>query len=665
MQMFNQFRKTEKCKIIFLFLGIVILECIFFREFIGNDRLFGDAADGLLNNLLTEHWYKVMCGKEKWNELIIFYPTTNVISYTDMDLGFVFPYFIFRIIGLDIFTANKISLMFLHFMGSMCLGYILVKKCKCSLIWTYIGVFMFSGCGAYYCLLNHTQMFAISYIPIILFFVWKYFENINKKIRIAYMCGAIAIFDLLFYTAFYIGYFLAIFVMLFVIIAILVIFVGRKKDLISEIFQFIKCHIIELVGYVVYLVLLMVPFLYTYLPTMNQIGKRSWDIVIEQSPTLQTLIDFTTNTVLYGRLISKLGLPTYTTVEGDVNFSVFTLLIFIVLAIFYFNIARKKKFNQWEYVLLSCLIIDVIFSIFLVLRIGDYSIWYLFWKFFPGASALRAMIRYYMFLHLPIGIFVAIAGSRLCQRKYDYVWEVGILVLIIFANLKFFTFSLWNIQEEKDMLARVSDPPEDCEYIFVIDSESPNEKYPYAQMFAWAIADNKGKKTINGYSGNYPEDYDFLFLGSVNSIGKALVWIDKYDIQNLYLYDLRKDVWIPQDEIELTYYANSEELFSTDENTSEDSMILKPGQFQFGPYVALPTGKYVVNIEGNGLSNCSVECFNPYSDSWLYNGIIKQTDEMIQYEFELYEVGRDMEFRLVNSSNKDAELYLMNIAPVK
>lgn len=659
------------------FLGILLLELLFFRQIIFNDRLFGDAADGLLNNLLTEHWFQVLLGKEKWSDLLIFYPAANTISYTDMALGFIFPYILFRFLGMNLFLANKISLICLHCFGSFCFGWLLYKKCRVSALWTLIGVTVFSYSGAYYSLLNHTQMFAISYIPFILLMLWNYFEKWESRKRIVYMLFAVTGIVLLFYTAFYVGYFFAVFCIVFVLTYLVYAAIGRRSK-IKTAFGFMKKRILEMILYMLYAVVLLLPFLYAYLPTMQSMGDRDWDIILEGSPGFGNVIDLSSNTVLYGKALNLLGYKGNSTIEGDVNFSAITIILLLAVTIWYLK--KSGKTDTWEsFLIMTCLVASLV-SVVLVIRIGDSSLWYLFYKIVPGASALRAMARYYLLLHLPIGFLIAYCGSRLCEgcSLKSIGITVLLLLLVLTGNMKSRISASWNISDELSYLQNVPDPPADCEIAYFTNDKGDIERFfPFIQMKAWEIANDKGIKTINGYSGNYPEDWGLEYLSSVNNLGRALCWIsrlhageqrdftdDIYDDGHIWIYDMVDRQWISLKDVELSYTTYTKELYLDGGEISKEAYILYPGGIQFGPYLSLPKGRYIISVWGENLQDVEYDCSVPSYDGASVKELTHSQD-MIEYVIELEEETDGLEFRTYNFTEHDCRIYKLTIAPYK
>ncbi len=173
---------TEKsnrlAKIISTVVVLVIiagLEYLFFAKVLFSDALIGETNDSRLNNLLVEHWFHAFTGKESFSVVNIFYPMPDTVAFTDMLVGFAIPYSILRAFGMNMFLANKIVLIAFHIFGSYTFYYLLKRKFKIDSFWSLVGVVIFSYSSAYYVRIGHTQLMAISLIPILIIFIYSFF----------------------------------------------------------------------------------------------------------------------------------------------------------------------------------------------------------------------------------------------------------------------------------------------------------------------------------------------------------------------------------------------------------------------------------------------------------------------------------------------------------
>ena len=189
---------TKKNKITkFLGFGVfvIFIELIFFRNIIGNDSLIGNNGDARYIDLILEHYYGFLNGREKFTDLICFYPVENTISYSDMLLALAIPFCIFRFMGMSMFMANKLGLILIHTIGTISTVSLFNKKLKLNPFATAIGTIIFCYANSLSVKSWHNQMFAVCLVPVILLLLWNFFDNINKstKKRVLNGLGAITI----------------------------------------------------------------------------------------------------------------------------------------------------------------------------------------------------------------------------------------------------------------------------------------------------------------------------------------------------------------------------------------------------------------------------------------------------------------------------------------
>ena len=176
--MINKFKSKKVIAGILIFLILIFSEYFFFRNIIGTNNLMG-AGDTKLATLIAEQWYNFLRGQEKFGELSMFYPAKNVLGYTDMFLFFGLIHSCFRFVGIDMFIAYKYTVLFVHLLGTIFMFFLLYKKLKLKITWGLFGTIGFSFSTALAVNMGHTQLVAISMLPILLIFIIKFFENLN------------------------------------------------------------------------------------------------------------------------------------------------------------------------------------------------------------------------------------------------------------------------------------------------------------------------------------------------------------------------------------------------------------------------------------------------------------------------------------------------------
>lgn len=565
-------KKTNKQLVSYITLAvsllvIVLLEYKFFANVMFNGVLIGDEGDARLNNLLVEHWFRAFGGKEKFSIVNIFYPITNTLAYTDMLLALAIPYSILRLFGMNMFLANKIVLIGFHIFGSYSLFYLLKKKFKLNNLWSLLGVIVFSYSSAYYVRIGHTQLITISLVPLLIIFMFCFFENFQNKVkRIVYGFLTITLYVLIMYTSWYTAFFTALFMATFIVIYVCVAS-SNKNKVFSNVWMYIKKCYKEIIAYVVYAICIAIPFFKMYIQVSRMYGKRSYSEIATMLPELIDFFNVGDNNLLIGRFIKALGLSSRTYLnqgEMSVGFSLLTMGL-LVAAFFYV----RKKYLKEKYkaletegsytvqskMVLVSIIYAVLVSFILLVQSKEISFWYLVYRFVTGGSAIRAAVRYNYYLVMPVAIVIANFGqmlqNRIKKEKVNLIF--GIVMPLCAAALVWVSnyntqgvYAHWNMESENKFIEAVSAPPDDCEVMYIVDSKYEDRKYAFHsyQLMAWEVSYKYNLKNMNGYSGQFPKEWELDNVWEKDIHTKAAEWIklNKID-KNVYYYDVATNVW--------------------------------------------------------------------------------------------------------------------------
>ena len=71
---------------------------------------------------------------------------------------------------------------------------------------------------------------------------------------------------------------------------------------------------------------------------------------------------------------------------------------------FAFPTTDQSEFGTFRHLVIRSLGVATVFSFVLIISFGSCSLWWFFWKCMPGASSLRFMGRWWLFLLLPFSI---------------------------------------------------------------------------------------------------------------------------------------------------------------------------------------------------------------------------------------------------------------------
>lgn len=560
-------------------------EYFFFRNVIGNAILIGDRGDGRLCNLITEHWYNVFRGKEEFGKLCMFYPTSSTIAYSDMLMGYGLIYSIFRLIGCNMFLSYKLVLIFIHIIGTIFMYYFLYKSMQLDIWWSLVGTIAFSFSSTYAYKMGHTQLTMLSFLPVLLFCFIKFLKNIeNRKKRNLFAYLSLGLYAFLMYTAWYIAYFTGLFSLIFLIVYMIILYIN-KVPIFDKIKKFFDKIGKDLLGYILFTIVICVPFAMIYIPILKMNGNREYSAISVFLPEIIDLINVTSENWMLGTVIKKLQLDRrgYSS-EVSEGFSIILLLLFglMIIAIQreWYKFKEDKNWKDRELVIIYRSVIwTICLSILLMIRFSSngVSLWYFIYKMIPGTGSIRAVARYLLWLSFPMSIIAALLGNRYFYRgKIKKEWYQIIMMVLLFLLFCFNiydngVYAKWNSDEEETFLLGVKEPPDDCEVFYIIDSKKENKAEYLYQLDAFEIATYYSINTINGYSGLFPPGWDRIWQVCSDSYEMDVYkWISENQLSNVYIYDIAENIWKKANIYDSTCFYPEEGIFPLETEGLED-----------------------------------------------------------------------------------------------
>ena len=528
---------------------LLFCECFFFRNILGNELLFGDTGDGRLTTLVAEHWWHFLCGHEKFSELAIFFPHTNALAYSDMLLVFGMLHSLLRLLHFDMYMAYKYTLILVHIFGTFSLFYLCCRKFKMSVLWSIGAVLAFSFSTSYALICNHTQMLGISLVPILC--VWlvdciqKYIHHQNyHKSALLFVCG----FVLLLYNSWYVAYFNLIFALIFAVVYVCQMYLNHLsfKPFMTA-FYTLK---LKLAGYMLISAILLLPFYRIYMPIMDSSGGFNYENTKSCLPELIDLINVGEENWLFGWFIQYLGLVQRSySEELMIGFSVILLLLYAVTFVVGFqkinlklNAPQTSAQNKYTLIAVNSVFIGILICLILVIRLtpDGWSLWYFVFEFVPGARAVRAVARFVFVLSLPMSIISAYTADKFIKLSHKKATATALLMIaaIWLSGInKNGIRAGWERRQQQQFLAQVATPPKDVEVFYI----RAKQVGIYEQMNAFEIANFYGLKTINGYSGSVPKNWQYVFGKDYEGIVRN--WVLNHNLQNVYAYDIEQNKW--------------------------------------------------------------------------------------------------------------------------
>lgn len=540
------------------FILLIVLEFIFFRNIIFTTGLVGNRMDGRYTNLIAEHWYNYFSGKESLGYIPEFYPLTYW-GFTSSDLlmlnGVIHS--MFRFLGFGIYDAYKWALILIHFFGTICMYVLLNRKLSIKSSWTLVGTCIFSFSNNYAIKIYHTQLIVFSIIPFMLILMVCFVNNY----RIRYKRN-ICVFSLISVMAIgvYTGWYMIYYFVLFWILSLLVYsFMLKTKKMMSWKTQlsFIKEMGIDIVYYFIFGIIVLMPFFCVYLPALGQNnGGWSWETTAYYIPTFKDIVNYESGHLIFGKLFYFNPFDTTETLGGISPI----VLICIVTALIKSVTMRKNKKSTFIYELfLSGFIVSLVLFVCTIRVDNTYvSLWYLFYKFCPAASSLRAVGRMWLFLTLPFAIYISYIFNIAYEDalKRDTLIAGGILLsLVVLFDFRIDgVYSEWSSDTERSHMSQIgANIPEDADLFFIINTDEAMDEFAIPDEFhieALAIAEQFDLCTINGYTGVYPDNYWGLlwYVTNENYIYGVAEWVRLHNLAErgfdyIYQYDIYTNTW--------------------------------------------------------------------------------------------------------------------------
>lgn len=659
-------KKSYVYNSLLIFIFLILSEIFFFRNILFSNYLFGNNGDGRLTTVIVDHWYNFFSGYEKFGELSMFHPIKNVLAYSDMFLFFGLIHSFFRILGMDMFNAYKYTLILTHIIGTISMFILLNKKFKLNKEWSLFGTIAFSFSPSYAQHLSHTQLMACSMLPILVIFIINFtifFDN--KKRRRRYSFLLISWYMLILYTAWYIAFFTALFITIFLSIIFLKWIIEKNEQMFKHIRDSLHKILKECLIYIIYISILIFPFIKLYLPVFKKNGGYIYGNSVLYMPEFIDLINVGEHNLLFGNIIKKMKLSERLLYEQDMGFSIILIATFLIFTIYFF---KNKDLIKKTLVLLP-FVLTIIISVLITIKISSngVSLWFLIYKFFPGASSIRVPIRYFLYLTFPIAIATSIMGNYIFlniknkqQKKYLFIL---LIILLWVSNIrKGGIDSTWNRMEEKKYLSKIKNPPKKCKVFYIVDSERKGlPEYVY-QNSAFEIANYFKIKTINGNSSQFPDKWFGIYKPlDTNYFTTIYNWINDYKLENVCSYDESSNNWKNWNSILAMQYTINGAFVNNGTVEMPENSIL------YGPYVTLPKGKYKVEFLIDFPRNSKGTFEITYTTNEKINNLkkISNNQEKTDIEFELNSETPKLEFVLTNSSKikfivKDIKLYKLN-----
>ncbi len=472
-----------------------------------------DPGDTWFNNYLIEHAYRLWMGQLSWDDFWsanFFFPMSNAMAYSDVLISTAPLYAPFRWLGLLPDTAFQMWMIVVMALNYFAAFGFLTKGLRFSKIAATFGAFLFAFGAPRLSQLGHQQLLPHFFT---IFGLWMLVDSFRESLKpnasTRFIVTRLGLFWLSVVGQFYTGFYLAwmYFTMLeFFVIAALVFSQSRK-----QVWVFLKAAWLPFILGAISAGLILWPLMSHYLEVTREVGYRSFEEAKWMIPTLQSWIYQGDRAWIHGWM-SQVKLFKIISMGHEHHMGI-GLVSSIAIAWVLF----KKRKDVWVRPMLLAMIL---FYVLLTQLPGGYTLWVWGFQYVPGANAVRAISRVCLMYLVPLSIGLAFATefwvSRLQQRKSIFL-SVAILLFFILEQGQ--TTDAYDKAEPRGRVERITQALQTadkngetsgrCGY-FYYSRESPEGKdwWPWVSQIAtmWAARD-LNIPTINGYSGNFPQNW--------------------------------------------------------------------------------------------------------------------------------------------------------------
>jgi hypothetical protein len=540
----------SRCFPICLFsLGFIV----FFRNqlFSDFDLMFGDRGDARFIVFMHEHVYRWILGKSELLSPPFFFDQKDTLGYSESLLLDQIIYAPFRLIGLDSFLATNLVAPILSVLSFTSL-YLLLRYLGTSSIMGTVPAFLYTFANNLFLKSIHPQHFVCYLVPVIALCTIFSLANLHRfPHRACTVAGVGALlFGLMFSTSFYIAWFFAFDLLIFIPVALYLSWPTPLEWWRKNPRYAIRLSIVTVSGLLPGLIV----FAIIYGPIIIVGARRDFADYLIYAPNIFDAINVGRQNFVWGQLIAASGLLN----DDRLTFTEVTVALTPILqGMTIASLAFALKSTFWSdarqritrAIVIAAALVPFVFFVVTV-KVGDVSLFKLLYAVVPGAGVIRAGYR-----GMVVADFFAVVSVSLCFDRIFRALRVHSKgcrsSLLISTALGLSMVEQLNLGRVADLsraseyghLAKVGNAPLECHSFYVLDEP---QYHPYeVQLDAMLTALQQNIPTINGYSGIFPEGWDFYDTKSAIYEDRVLNWVVQRGVAaGLCRLDVIRGSWV-------------------------------------------------------------------------------------------------------------------------
>jgi hypothetical protein len=492
-----------------LLLGLSLLHYPFLRG--PGTQIPGDSADAAFLHYVLEYEFQWLHGgfvhQSLW-DAPFFYPHANSLAYSEVLLGVLPFYGIWRLIGLDPAHSYQLWFVSLSVVNFVVLYEFLRKVMELRRLPSALGAYFFAFASPRVNQLHasHAQLWAEFYVVLAMWFLIRFLQ-----LRTGEPCGkavlwlslASAAIALQLISGFYFGWFTCF--ALLVALVLSLVHSGQRAALFARVRRFWPAAIAATIVFIA----IAGPSFAHYRAAAQELNVQASGGSNLIMPTLGSWIYAGDNNLLYSWIrhfprIARVAASWERANAVGVGAGILVLAGAFLLR-------RHPVFRP--VLLVSIMVLAVSFTL-----PGGLTLWHYIYRFVPGAPAVRVVSRWGVFLLFPFSIALAGCLDRTYgSRGWSLVALLGaVVVLEQFNVVHHYDFQAF----QRRVLTYARQVKPECDAFLVSGVKRSVWDVAPLQVAAMWTQLVSGVPTMNGYSGNVPPQYPF-FRGVADGLDYA------------------------------------------------------------------------------------------------------------------------------------------------
>ena len=514
----------------------------------GFDWLLGDRGDTLIELAILEHWRNVLTGAEAWNALLYFDPHPGTLGYND---GYLLPGLFYAALRIffDPFRAEILSAIIVKSIGFFGAYWLVARTLGWGRGAALLIAALLTIANGMYVQSGHAQIQSLALLPWLAIAVsgaWRAEMAGATRRALLLATAAAAVMALWLVTAFYFAWFTLYFSL---VLLLCWAWLNRKLNLAGPALLWRHRLILGSAGGV--LLVLGTPFLAVYLPKAMETGGHPYMLSYLAYPT--DMVNVGDGNLLWGWLIAAmraaagmgLGDAGAARMFDGEHRSGFPLILFALLCAALWKLLRQRGDSG----LARAFAFAIVISWLLTLRIGPLSPWIVVHALLPGASGVRVILRYQLFLILPSLLMVGYVWRARLAALWGTRPALALLLvaLLLVEQVNFADVARLDRRAQIAAFDAIPAPPPECRRFYLVSARGDEPLFIDAKLDglyphnvdAMFLAELWRLPTLNGFSTFNPPDWNFADPRAADYDARVAAYARKHGLTGLCRLDMK------------------------------------------------------------------------------------------------------------------------------